>query len=201
VIYHGSRAAGVSTSPISIAVPGREPVVLDMATSIVSMGKLNQAKKAGKPIPEGWALDAQGRPTTDPHSAQTPLAMGGAKGSGLSFMVECLASLIASNPLLAESLEGTPEGGRHRQNGFVIAIDLAPFGDPENFRREVDRLVKALKGLPRAEGTQEILMPGERGARTLRERSRDAIPLPGAVHGELRALADRLGVAMFSSAR
>ncbi|HZF19934.1 MAG TPA: Ldh family oxidoreductase [Burkholderiales bacterium] len=201
VIYHGSLAAGVSTSPISIAVPGREPVVLDMATSIVSMGKLNQAKKAGKPIPEGWALDAQGRPTTDPRSAQTPLAMGGAKGSGLSFMVECLASLIASNPLLAESLEGTPEGGRHRQNGFVIAIDLAPFGDPENFRREVDRLVKALKALPRAEGTQEILMPGERGARTLRERGRDGIPLPGPVHGELRALADRLGVAMFSSAR
>ena len=201
VIYHGSRAAGVSTSPISIAVPGREPVVLDMATSIVSMGKLNQAKKAGKPIPEGWALDGQGRPTTDPHSAQTPLAMGGAKGSGLSFMVECLASLIASNPLLAESLEGTPEGGRHRQNGFVIAIDLAPFGDPENFRREVDRLVKALKALPRAEGTQEILMPGERGARTLRERSRDGIPVPGAVHGELRTLAERLGIAMFSSAR
>jgi ureidoglycolate dehydrogenase (NAD+) len=201
VIYHGSRAAGVSTSPISIAVPGGEPIVLDMATSIVSMGKLNQAKKSGKPIPEGWALDAQGRPTTDPHSAQTPLAMGEAKGSGLSFMVECLASLIASNPLLAESLEGTPEGGRHRQNGFVIAIDLAPFGDPENFRREVDRLVKALKALPRAEGTQEILMPGERGARTLRERSRDGIPLPGAVYGELRALADRLGVAMFSSAR
>ena len=126
VIYHGSKAAGVSTSPISIAVPGGEPVVLDMATSIVSMGKLNQAKKAGKSIPEGWALDAEGRPTTDPQSAQTPLPMGGAKGSGLSFMVECLASLIASNPLLAESLERTPAGARHRQNGFVLAIDLSP---------------------------------------------------------------------------
>jgi LDH2 family malate/lactate/ureidoglycolate dehydrogenase len=127
--------------------------------------------------------------------------MGGAKGSGLSFMVECLASLIASNPLLAESLEGTPEGARHRQNGFVMAIDLARFGDPENFRREVARLVKALKVLPRADGTEEILMPGERGRRTLEQRTREGIPLPGAVHAELLALGERLGVAMPTSLR
>jgi len=194
VIYHGSRAAGVSTSPISIAVPGGEPVVLDMATSVVSMGKLNQAKKSRRPIPEGWALDAQGNSTTDPQAAQTPLPMGGAKGSGLSFMVECLASLAASNPLLAESLEGTPEGARHRQNGFVMAIDLARFGGLEKFRREVDRLVKALKALPRAADVEEILMPGERGARTFERRMGEGIPLPRAVHDELQALADRLGV-------
>jgi len=201
VVYHGSRAAGVSTSPISIAVPGGEPVVLDMATSIVSMGKLNQAKKSGKPIPEGWALDAEGRPTTDPQAAQTPLPMGGAKGSGLSFMVECLASLIASNPLLAESLEGTPAGSRHRQNGFVLAIDLAQFGDPRGFRQEVDRLVKGLKALPRAAHTEEILMPGERGRRTLEQRMREGIPIPRAVRDELDALAERIGVAMLPSPR
>lgn len=201
VVYHGSRAAGVSTSPVSIAVPGGEPVVLDMATSIVSMGKLNEAKRSGRPIPQGWAIDREGRPTTDPQAAQTPLPMAGAKGSGLSFMVECLASLIASNPLLAESLEGTPEGSRHRQNGFVVAIDLAQFGDPDGFKREVDRLVKALKALPRAEDTQEILMPGERGRRTLEQRTREGIPLAGSVHEELHSLAGRLGVAMFPSAR
>src|SRR5262249_45422346 len=140
VVYHGSRAAGVSTSPISIAVPGGEPGVLDMATRLVSMGKPNQAEKSRKPKPHGRAVRAEGRPTPAPQAAAAPLPMGGAKGSGLSFMVECLASLIASNPLLAESLEGTPEGGRHRQNGFVMAIDLARFGDPQSFRREVDRL-------------------------------------------------------------
>jgi ureidoglycolate dehydrogenase (NAD+) len=201
VVYHGSRAAGVSTSPISIAVPGDKPVVLDMATSIVSMGKLNQAKKAGKPIPEGWALDGDGNPTTDPQAAQTPLPIGGAKGSGLSFMVECLASLIASNPLLAESLEGTPEGGRHRQNGFVMAIDLAQFGDPGNFKREVGRLAGALKALPLAGDAEEILLPGERGGRTLERRMRDGIPLARAVHDELQVLAGRLGVEMISAPR
>src|SRR5439155_512070 len=129
----------------AIAVPGAEPVVLDMATSVVSMGKLNQAKRTGEPIPEGWALDKDGNPTTDPQAAQIPLPMAGPKGSGLSLMIECITSLVAANPLLAESLEGTPEGRRHRQNGFVMAIDLAQFGDPQGFRREVDRLVKALK--------------------------------------------------------
>jgi ureidoglycolate dehydrogenase (NAD+) len=201
VVYHGSRAAGVSTSPISIAVPGGDPVVLDMATSVVSMGKLNQAKRTGEPIPAGWALDARGDPTTDPQAAQIPLPMAGPKGSGLSFMVECLASLIASNPLLAESLEGTPEGRRHRQNGFVMAIDLAQFGDPHAFRREVDRLVKALKTLPKDQEAGEILMPGERGRRMLERRAQEGIPIPRAVHDELRTLAERLGVAMFPAAR
>ena len=199
VVYHGTRAAGVSTSPISIAVPGAEAVVLDMATSVVSMGKLNQAKKTGERIPEGWALDKDGNPTTDPQAAQIPLPMAGPKGSGLSLMIECITSLVASNPLLAESLEGTPEGRRHRQNGFVMAIDLAQFGDPENFRREVDRLVRALKSLPVDRDAAEILMPGERGRRTFESRSRGGIPIPGAIYDELQALASRLGVAMFPS--
>src|SRR5712691_4770013 len=199
VVYHGTRAAGVSTSPISIAVPGTEPVVLDMATSVVSMGKLNQAKRTGEPIPAGWALDKDGNPTTDPRAAQIPLPMAGPKGSGLSLMIECITSLVASNPLLAESLEDTAEGRRHRQNGFVMAIDLAQFGDPENFRHEVGRLVKALKSLPVDPAAGEILMPGERGRRTFEHRSRDGIPIPHSTYHELQALANHLGVAMFPS--
>jgi LDH2 family malate/lactate/ureidoglycolate dehydrogenase len=200
--YHGARAAGVSTSPISIAVPGgHEPLVLDMATSVVSMGKLNQAKRTGEAIPAGWALDKDGNPTTDPRAAQIPLPMAGPKGSGLSLMIECITSLVVANPLLAESLEGTPEGQRHRQNGLVIAIDLARFGDPKSFRHEVDRLVKALKSLPVDPTAGEILMPGERGRRTFERRSRDGIPIPRAIYGELEALAKRLGVAMLPSSR
>ncbi|HEX4797810.1 MAG TPA: Ldh family oxidoreductase, partial [Burkholderiales bacterium] len=201
MVYHGARAAGVSTSPISIAVPGggHGPVVLDMATGIVSMGKLTQAKKSGGAIPAGWALDQNGQPTTDSQAAQIPLPMAGPKGSGLALMIECITSLLVSNALLAESLEGTPEGRRHRQNGLVIAIDPARFGGLENFQREVERLVKALKSLPVDPEAGEILMPGERSRRTFERRSRDGIPIPRAIHGELRALAKRLGVPMFPS--
>jgi len=198
VAFHGARAAGVSTSPISIAVPGgREPLLLDMATSVVSMGKLNQARRKDEPIPEGWALDKDGRPTTDPKQAQITLPMGGPKGSGLSLMIECITSLIVANPLLAETLEETPEGRRHRQNGLVIAIDLRRYGDPRDFRREVDRLVKALKSLPVDPAAGEILMPGERGSRTFERRSREGIPIPRSTLEELQALAQRLGIAMF----
>ena len=83
----------------------------------------------------------------------------------------------------------------------MLAIDLRRFGEPEAFRAEVDRLITALKALPHAAGVGEILMPGERGSRTLAERGRDGIPLPRAIVEELRGVAARLGVAMFPSAR
>src|SRR5204863_3660461 len=116
--YHGTRVAGVSTNPLSIAVPGgaRGPVVLDMSTGVVARGRLVQASKTGQPIPAGWALDRNGNPTTDPREALTLLPQGGAKGSGLSLMIELITSLLVSNPIIAEALEGTDEGGRHRQN-------------------------------------------------------------------------------------
>ena len=193
--YHGARAAGASTNPISIAVPGDpEPVVLDMGTGIVSMGKLLQARKTGTPIPAGWALDAQGNPTTDPKTATIPLPLGGAKGSGLSLMIELITSLLVANPLLAETLEGTAKGKRHRQNGAAIAIDIARFGDLAAYRREVARLGRALKALPRDPEVGEILLPGERGHAIRAKRARDGIPLPAPIATELAALAAKLGV-------
>jgi LDH2 family malate/lactate/ureidoglycolate dehydrogenase len=199
--YHGSRVAGVSTNPISIAVPGgdRGPVVLDMATGVVALGKLVQARKTGTPLAPGWALDAHGNPTTDPAAAHIPLPLGGPKGAGLSLMIELITSLVVSNPLVAETLEDTALGQRHRQNGFALAVDIARFCDLPTYRREVDRVVAALKRLPRADGAVDILVPGERGARTLAQRERDGIPLPRATVDELAALATRLGVPMFAT--
>ena len=198
--YHGARAAGVSTSPISIAVPdGKEgALLLDMGTGVVSMGRLTQAKKTGAAIPAGWALDHNGNPTTDAQAADIPLPMAGPKGSGLALMIECITSLIVSNPLISEFIEGTAEGRRHRQNGLFIAIDVGRFGDPGRFRREVDRLVKAIKSLPVDPQAGEILMPGERGKRTLARRSREGIPVPRAIMDELQTLAKRLGLTMIA---
>jgi LDH2 family malate/lactate/ureidoglycolate dehydrogenase len=196
--YHGARTAGVSTTPISIALPGGddEPLLLDMSTSVIAMGKLNQARRRGEPLPESAALDAEGHVTTDASRAVTPLPLGGPKGSGLALMVECLTSLVLANPIAAEVLEGTPAGRRHRQNCLALAVDVARFGDPRAFRREVQRLVRVLKGLPRAAGVDEILMPGERGRRTLARRTHDGIPLPAAVVGDLSKVAGAFGVTM-----
>jgi LDH2 family malate/lactate/ureidoglycolate dehydrogenase len=191
--YHGARTAGVSTAPLSIAVPGDdEPLALDMGSGVVSLGRLMQARRTGEALAPGLALDREGSPTTDPRAATTPLPLGGAKGSGLALMIECLASLLAGNPILAEALEGTPAGRRHTQNGLVIAIDAALFLPLESFRKEVERLKKNLKHLP-AQAGAEILMPGERGSRTAKKRQAD-VPVAPAVMEELRALAGSLGV-------
>ena len=186
--YHGARTAGVSTAPLSIAVPGgSEPLALDMGSGVVSLGKLMQARRTGEALAPGLALDAQGSPTTDPREAAIPLPLGGAKGSGLALMLECLASLLSGNPILAEALEGTPAGRRHTQNGLVIAIDVARFVPPEIFSGEVERLKRDLKALPPQAGA-EILMPGERGGRNAAAR-RDDVPLSAALLEELHALA------------
>ena len=124
--------------------------------------------------------------------------MGGPKGSGLALMVECLTSLVLSNPIAAEVLEGTAEGRRHRQNCLALAIAIARFGDPRSLQRETQRLIGTLKALPRAAGVDEILMPGERGRRTLERRTREGIPLPTGVIAELAKVAGKLGVTLFT---
>ena len=191
--YHGARAAGVSTAPLSIAVPADgDPLALDMASGMISLGKLMQARRTGERIGENLALDAQGNPTTDPKSAAIPLPLGGPKGSGLALMIECLASLLSANPILAEALEGTPSGRRHYQNALVIAIDVERFVPLSSFKKEAGRLKKNIKALPAQPGA-EILVPGERGSRNAAKRAAD-VPLPAKVLEELAQLAAGLGL-------
>ena len=190
--YHGARAAGVSTAPLSIAVPAdEEPLALDMGCGVISIGKLAQARRKGGSIPAGSALDARGEPTTDPQAASIPLPLGGPKGSGLALMIECLASLLAGNPILAEALEGTAKGKRHYQNALIIAIDVARFVPLDTFRQEAKRLVRAIKALPAQPGG-EILLPGERGHRNAKRATE--VKLAPSVLEELRTLAKSLGV-------
>ncbi len=196
--YHGARAPGVATTPLAIGVPGGDhaPLVLDMATAIASFGKLAQARHAGGSLPAGWALTGAGDPTTDPARAAIPMPLGGPKGAGLALMFECLASLLVGNPLVEAELTG-PEGERrHNQNGFLLAIDIAAFIDVETYGASLDRMVELIKALPKAPGTDEILVPGERGDRVLVERSRDGIPIAPGTWRALSEAADRLGVEM-----
>jgi len=194
--YHGARAAGVATSPLAIAVPAAEhaPLMLDMASSMVAVGKITQARNAGTPLPPDVAIDREGRPTTDPMAAIMPLPLGGPKGAGLSLMFECLTSLVVGAPIIEPTLrEGvTP---RHRQNGLAIALNIGAFTPVEAFKANVDATVAAIKALPKAEGVDEILAPGERGDRILVKRTKDGIPLPPGTWRGLEAVAERVGLA------
>ncbi len=198
--YHGARVAGVSTNPIAIAVPGgrRRPFLLDMSTSTAAYGKIMSARDLGIAIPPGWGVDADGRDTSDPNRVATLLPLGGPKGSGLSLMIECLASLAIGNPLIAAALTGgaAQDGSNDNPvlNGLAIAVDLAALGDLGDFTTEIDKLHDAIAALPRAEGVECILLPGERGDAVKDAREADGIPIPPGTWRRLAATAAALGV-------
>ena len=192
--YHGARVRGVSTSPLAIAVPtGREPLVLDMATSVAALGRLVQARAAGENIPDGWAIAEDGKPTTDPKAAAIPLPLGGPKGSGLSLMFEFMAGLLSGAPVLAPAL-GPKHSTRHTQNAFVLALDVAAFRQTTAFAADANDLIDVIRGLPLRDGFDEILLPGERGRRTDAVRRKTGIPIRPATWEALRALAKNLTI-------
>lgn len=210
----GARVPGVHNSPIAISVPAKRhhPLNLDMATSVVAGGKLWLAVDKGVSIPPGWALDKEGKPTTDPKNVGALLPFAGPKGSGLAMMFECLSSVMSGNPLLEPALLGkeasAPKPGKgakafgerlsylphHIQNGVVAAINIATFTDVESYKEHIDKLIDGLKALPRAEGFSEIFVPGEPEERIFAERSRNGIPLPEGTVKNLRSISEKLGV-------
>jgi ureidoglycolate dehydrogenase (NAD+) len=189
--YHGTRGAAVSTNPIAVAMPGG--LMLDMSTSASSRGKLGVAKATGKPLPPGIALDRDGRPTTDPHAAATLTPMSGPKGAGLSLMIECLTGVALGHPLVAPALNDPKLREDVRQNSLVLAMDLSVLGSG-TLTDDLDAVARAIKAQPRAEGFDEILMPGERGARELEKRNRDGIPIPVNTWKQIGAVAKRFAV-------
>lgn len=187
--YHGARVASVSTAPLAIAVPGGPEgvILLDMASSRISNGALKNARRDGKALPEGAALDATGRETIDPAQAGVLLPVGGPKGSGFALMVECLTSLLAGAPILSRMLGEGQKG--HGQNATIILIDIARLRATQDFTVDVDMLAGIVKTLPLAEGAQPIRLPGERGAGLARQRARDGVPVSPKVWAELVELA------------
>ncbi len=194
--YPGTRVPAVSSNPIGFAVPRKNgrPYLLDFSTGVVANGKIMAAKDRGEKIPVGWGLDKDGHDTTDPAAVETILPMGGAKGAGLSFMIECLTSLLLSHPRIAPDLETWAIGDDPFLNGSVVAIDPAAFGDRDMFLREAERLGTAIVGLARADGVDKIMLPGERGDGIRAEREATGIPIPKGTWQRIAKAAQALGV-------
>ncbi|MGO9396380.1 MAG: Ldh family oxidoreductase [Xanthobacteraceae bacterium] len=189
VAYHGARVASLGTSPIAIAVPsGDGAIVLDMATSAISNGTILQARATGASLPPNSALTKEGEPTTDPSRADILLPLGGAKGSGLGFMFEMLASVLAAAPIQARAL-GPERRKSLSQNIAILAVDVAAFRPVADFTQDADALAAAIKSLPRQPGFDEIRLPGERAARTEAARRTSGIPILAKLWEELAAIA------------
>ena len=196
MVPYGAKSAGVHNSPIAIAVPGlnHKPISLDMATSVVAGGKLDLAKDKGEAIPDNWAVDSNGNPTTDPNLKAALLPIAGPKGAGLALMFECLSSLMVGNPLLQPRQENKSRIKIGMQNSFIAAVNIATFTDLNEYREDVDRIVDGIKSLPRADGADEIFLPGEPENRVYEDRSVNGIPLPVGTIKNLREVALRLDV-------
>jgi len=195
--YHGAKVTSLATSPIAIGIPGPEgadPVVLDMATSVTAAGRIRQAAAEGKPIPDGAALDANGKPTTDGAKASILLPLGGPKGSGLSLLFECLTGVLAGTPIIT-TIAGLTGPNLPLSNAIVIVVNIANFRALADYRRDVGLLIEVVKGLPRREGFDELMLPGERGGREAELRRRSGIPLPPKLWRELGEIAQSLGIA------
>lgn len=196
----GGRRPFFGTSPFAVAVPAgtQPPFVLDMAMSVLARGNAYVAAQAGKTIAPGLALDAEGRPTTDPQAlinGGTMLPFGGVKGAGLSMLMDIFGGVL-SGAAFAGAV-GNPHVAFDRpQHVGHLFICFRPdlFMPLDTFTARMDELITTMKNEPKAHGFEEILVPGEREARCEKQRRATGIPLPLDVVDALNAEALLSGI-------
>lgn len=202
VVPTAACEAKFGTNPIAFAAPssGARPFLLDMATSTVALGKLMAASYRGKPIPEGWALDPEGRPTTDPalgYKTRLATPLGGTaelsshKGTGLAAMVEILSGLLTGADSPVEAV--AKESARGNVGHFFLAIDPGLFGDAATFAQRVEGMISALHGARRAQQDVPVLVAGDPEFRQAELRLAEGVPLPESLLVALRQVAVRAG--------
>jgi LDH2 family malate/lactate/ureidoglycolate dehydrogenase len=190
------RILGIN--PIGIAVPAGEemPIVYDATFSGSSHGKIRVYQQKGLTLPEGWALDRQGQPTTDPAVAiQGLLApIGGFKGAGLALIMGILSSML-SGASYGTELGSLEEGPKPGDDGhFVLAIRVGAFEDVDTFKTRVDRAIQQIHACRLADGVERIYAPGEKEFATKAAYQRDGIPLNAVTLADLRRAAGACGV-------
>jgi len=187
----GGRERFLGPNPYTFGVPAgtAEPMILDMATSVVARGKIIQAGQLGEEIPEGWAVDVHGEPTTDPEAALagSVLPFGGPKGYGIALMVEVMAAMFSgagSGPEIGDLYDDLdrPQGA----GAFFTLHDVGAFQPLEEFGRRMEGLFAAIKESGAA--NREVLIPGELEARAARRNEEQGIAVPLAVVAELEKL-------------
>jgi L-2-hydroxycarboxylate dehydrogenase (NAD+) len=197
-VWGGSELL-LGTNPLGIAVPSANgPVVLDMATTIVSYGTVKKYALSGRDMPEGWLIDREtGGPLTDRRrSAQgLLLPIGGYKGSGLAIMLGLLAGVLNGAAFGRDVVDFNADDASATNTGhFIVALDIARFVPLAAFVAETDRHLRDLRASQRMPGVDDIRLPGDRRRECRAERLRNGLPLPAALVVQLDALARDLGV-------
>lgn len=199
---HGGRDPLLGNAPFAYGIPtGGEPVIADMACSLVARGKIRLAAQRGEEIPEGWAVDAEGRPTRDARAAMDGvlLPMAGHKGYSLAVVNEILAGSLPGAVLsMAMSRQFLLPGARAYDSWgagqLAIAVDPDAFVGRGPFEASARELIQALKRSRPATGTEEVLVPGEPEARLRERQLRDGVALSAAVVAALEEFCDEAGL-------
>ncbi len=181
----GGRERILSTNPITLGWPGGKfgAIVADFSTSTTAEGKVRFHRERGQPLPEGWILDKDGMPSTDPqdlYAGGAILTMGEHKGYGLSLFNEFLGGIML--------------GPTHEANWSVMVIDVNTFADAATVRAAAENLLARIKASQPAQGYTEVLLPGERENVTARQRRRDGIPVAPVIWSQIAEAAATLGV-------
>jgi len=186
----------LGTNPICMAFPSNldAPFYFDMATCAGAAGKLEVAEARGEHVPEGWLIDKQGKPTTDPATVKDGGAirpMGGNegyKGYALAAMVEILSGLLTGLGF------GVDPTGRHNDGCFISVFNVSAFRELETFKAEVTEFAEYLKATAPAEGVAEVLYPGEIEHNRRQDRMANGVYVEDTTWDKLKGLADKYGV-------
>lgn len=196
----GGVESRIGTNPLCLGAPTNgDPLILDIGTSVVAEGKVRVALNKGVPVPEGWLLDGQGRPTTDPgvlyrepRGSILPLggSQSGYKGFGLGLLLDVFAGALSGGRC------SHPDAPPRSANAcFFLVLDVAQFAGTEHFLREVQALCEGVRNCPRVPGVSEITLPGDPEQRERGRRQASGILLDDGTWGQLLALAKGLRVA------
>src|SRR5690349_18771446 len=194
----------LSTNPIAAAIPAgsEKPIVLDMATTVAAYGKVKTKALRGETMPEGWMIDREGKPLTDPKRADEGMLLplggmeAGYKGYGLAMIIGLLAGTLGGAAMGRDVIDFNHDDDSVTNTGQAIAaINIAAFGDVAMFKRSVDALVRDFRGSERMPGVDRIWVPGERSHETRLRRTSHGIPLAPALLRGLNQVADDVGIA------
>lgn len=196
----GARQMLLGTNPFCMAAPaGRHrPVILDMSPAVAARGKIRRAERRGEKIPLGYALDAEGRPTTDPKAALAGgvvLPIGEHKGSGLSMFMDIFGGVISGANFAGDVGDQYKNFEQPQDVGhFFLAMKPDLFVTEADYRARMDTLIERMKASPLADGFREVLVPGEPEDRAEQERRRHGIPYAASEVAALHEEAQRAGI-------
>ena len=189
----------LSTNPIAYAIPAGEepPVVLDIATTVASFGKVKVTAERGEPLPVGWMIDRKGQPVTDPQRIHDGflLPIGGHKGFGLNFIIGALAGVLNGAGFGSKVIDFNADFRSPTNSGqvfFAMRPDL--LRDLDEFKAEMDVRIREIRNSTPMEGAEPIRLPGEMAVRRERQMRAEGIPVAPRVLDQLRQIAQKLNL-------